>query len=160
MRVRSLFVAAILPAVLAALLTSGCGGSTIAPSTTLNLAGTWSGTLIKVSGAATPVTWTATQNGSIATGALVVLVGAAKTPITGTMTGTVSGMQVSLTVTVPPGAFAAFGFPTCSSSGTGTSSTATTSSLVATVTITNAPPACVGTAFDVASEVDQLSLSK
>jgi hypothetical protein len=106
------------------------------------------------------VTWTATQSGNVATGTFVVLVGAARTPITGTMTGTISGAQVSLTSNIPPGAFAGVGFPACTSSSSGTSSTATTSSLVATVTITNGPQSCIGTAFDVASEVDQLSLTK
>jgi hypothetical protein len=126
------------------------------------LAGTWSGTFAPTGAPSqTPVTWTATQSGSNATGAFVVLVGSAKTPITGTLAGAISGTQVSLTMTVPAGAFAVLGSATCSLTGAGTAANASTSSLVATITLTYAP-VCAGTITDpgVTSEVKQLSLSK
>jgi hypothetical protein len=80
----------------------------------------------------------------------------------GTLAGTVSGSQASLTLTFPAGAFTAAGTATCSVTGSGTSSTATTSSLMLTVNLTFAQ-ACNGTQVSSgngSTETDQITLTK
>src|SRR5262245_57850485 len=93
---------------------AGCGSST-QPST-INLSGNWSGTVT-----ASPVTWTVTQNGTSVTGPFVSGVGRPN-PLTGTMSGTVSGTQALLTLVFPAGAFTSAGSSTCTISITTTAS--------------------------------------
>ena len=76
------------------------------PTEPVNLTGTWSGVIGQGSGggAALRVTWTATQNGSTATGPVSVLTSPPVTDVmfSGVMTGTISGTQVSLTLSGQP----------------------------------------------------------
>ena len=79
--------------------------------------------------------------------------------VQGTMTGLISGTQVSLTFTLPAGSFAAVGGPgACSMIGTATS-TPTTTSISATMT-RNFDPSCVGNVSKAATDSAQLSLTK
>jgi len=147
----------------AAVLASGCGSSSESPTAPsgLNLAGTWAGNLGSNSNDRNAVTWTATQSGSSPTGAFGITLdeGDALQKVNGTLAGTVSGTQVSWTLTFPAGAFTAAGSATCSVTGTGTSSATTTSSISVSLNLTFAQ-ACVGTVTDRTSEVDQLTLTK
>jgi len=148
---------------------SSTGVVTAPSSPSLNLAGSWSGTMGKQGGDNKPmkVSWAATQNGANVSGPIQLEInfGSDSQPnnqtINGTLAGTIAGSQVSLTMTLPPGAFTQIGSAACSVSGTGSSSTATANSVVATMNVTFAAP-CVGVVTDPGknSEVDQLSLSK
>src|SRR5262245_48479518 len=87
-------------------------------TTSINLAGTWTGTLGNPPVDPNPdrLSWTATQNGTSVTGpAVLTMTGATPSEpdkvVTGTMVGTISGTQVSLTFTLPAGVFAPFGAP-------------------------------------------------
>lgn len=101
--------------VLAALV-GACGGST-EPSA-VNLTGTWSGVLGQPqSGAALRLTWTATQTGSTVSGPVTLVKPALNVPATGTMTGTLSGGQLTLTLSVPAGAVPVY--LSCTIVGTG-----------------------------------------
>lgn len=101
------------------LLVVGCGGSPAMPTEPVNLNGSWSGVIGQGSGGgrALRVTWAATQNGSLATGPVSVLTSPPVTDVTfaGVMTGTISGSQVSLTLTTQSVVSSA-----CSLTGTGT----------------------------------------
>jgi hypothetical protein len=93
------------------------------PTEPVNLTGTWSGVIGQGSGGgrALRVTWTATQTGTTATGPVSVLTSPPVTDVTfsGAMTGTISGTQVSLTLSGQPLAASA-----CSLTGSGTASAA------------------------------------
>lgn len=105
------------------LLVAGCGGAPARPTERVNLTGTWSGLIGQGSGGgrALRVTWTATQNGITATGPASVLTSPPVTDVTfsGVMTGTISGTQVSLTISGQPLAAS-----DCSLTGSGTASAA------------------------------------
>ncbi len=114
--------------------------TTPTPSAVLNLAGTWTGTLT-IPGESRPIplrSWTAAQSGASASGPVVVDAGDGN--VQATLTGTVSGAQLtSATFSVPTQAGVT---PGCSFTGAGTLA-ATTSSVSGTLAMTF-PAACVG----------------
>lgn len=136
------------------LATVGCGSDsgsravtptspTSAPAPALNVAGTWTGTLtIPGESRAVPIkSWTATQTGASVSGPVVVDAGDGN--VQATLTGTISGGQLtSATFTVPAAGNSGSLSPGCSFSGTGTLA-ATTSSVSGPLAMTF-PPACVG----------------
>jgi hypothetical protein len=146
--------------VLALTLTSivGCGSSSssspTAPSgsaapaaSTLNLAGTWTGSIaVQGDPQPTPIrSWTITQTGASVSGPAVVGVedeNGAQATVTATMSGTVSGSQLQATFTVPVGAIPDPSLAACGFSGTGTL-TASASSISGPMTVTF-PAACIG----------------
>jgi hypothetical protein len=92
--------------VLAAALAGACGGSTPAsPSPAVDLTGAWSGMIGQPqSGAALRITWMAAQTGSTVSGPVTLVKPALNVPATGTMRGTLSGGQLTLSFSVPAGA--------------------------------------------------------
>lgn len=134
---------------LAAALTAACGKGdsptspstvTTTPPTAISLAGTWIGTLSNPRDSRpTPIrSWTAAQSGASVSGPLVVDAGDGN--VNTTLTGTVSGAQLtSATFSVPAQSGVT---PGCSFSGTGTLA-ATTSSISGSMAMTF-PAACVG----------------
>jgi hypothetical protein len=93
------------------------------PTEPVSLTGTWSGVIGQGSGGgrALRVTWTATQDGTMAVGPVSVLTSPPVTDVmfSGVMTGTISGTQVSLTLSGQPLAAS-----DCSLTGSGTASAA------------------------------------
>jgi hypothetical protein len=148
MRVRGVLVA------VTGLLVAACGGST-SPSPALNLTATWSGILGQPqSGSALRVTWTATQNGSTVSGPATFVKPAANVPATGTMSGTLSGSQLTLTYSVPAGAVPVYLSCTIAGSGSATASSQTISGNLQT-TFTN----CLGSGLE-PPDSTQLTLSR
>jgi hypothetical protein len=81
-----------------------CGGSTNSPSPAVNLTGTWSGRVGEpMSGSALRLTWMAMQEGDEVSGPATVLKPSADAGATGTMSGTLSGSQLTLRYSVPAG---------------------------------------------------------
>jgi hypothetical protein len=107
-----------------AILVASCGGPAMMPSSPVDLSGTWSGVIGRESGGgrALRVTWTATQDGSAASGPASVLTSPPVTDVifSGTLSGRISGSQVSLTLSAQPLASS-----DCSLSGTGSAAVAT-----------------------------------
>jgi hypothetical protein len=144
---------------------SGGSANPGAPSASaLDLSGAWSGKFVFTQSDGTPdpnpgiVTWTATQAGSSVTGPLSLTVsdhGDSET-FRGTLNGTLSGTQLSLTLSFPAGTFV--DVPACAITGAGTA-TPTTSAITSTMTVSFGA-ACMGTVSDRPSEVDQLQLTK
>lgn len=133
----------------ACLVTLGCGddddNGTTGPTSTLNLAGTWTGSFTvqgQSSDSVQITSWTATQSGASVSGPMRIQEG--DETINATLTGTVSGAQLtSATFTVAAGAIAEL--PTCSITGTGTlAATATSVSGPLAITISPAAAPCVG----------------
>ena len=91
---------------LISILVVSCGGTAMTPSPPVNLSGTWSGVVGQGSGGgrALRVTWTATQNGTTASGPASVLTSPPVTDVifSGTLTGTIAGSQVSFTLSAQP----------------------------------------------------------
>ena len=108
---------------LISMLVASCGGAALMPSPPVNLSGTWSGVIGQGSGGgrALRVTWTATQDGSTASGPASVLTSPPVTDVifSGTLTGRISGSQVSLTLSAQP-----LPGSDCSLSGTGSGAVA------------------------------------
>ena len=171
-RVSRLCSAGVMAAVLAAA-TIACGSSTNAvvdpvspttpsattpsapPAPSLNLTGSWSGTI----GTVDPikVAWTATQSGSAVSGpfTLTILDDNNKPfTVTGTFGGTLTGSALAGTFTVAAGGVS--GFPNCSFKGTGTS-TADASSIAGTFAFTFV--SCAGF-VDQPTQSDLVSLRK
>lgn len=143
--------------VVAAALAPACGGynSPSSPPPTLNLTGVWSGMLGQPqSGAALRITWTATQTGTAVSGPATLVKPASNVPATGTMSGTLSGSQLTLSYSVPAGAVPVF--LSCTIVGTG-SATATAQTISGNLqtTFTN----CLGTGLETPDSA-QLTLSK
>lgn len=157
-------------------LTAACGssgsGSTnvAAPSAAaaapaINLSGSWSGKLGsvqsngQVESGAPSMKWTATQSGSSVSGPVSLTFdgddGRPQT-IQGAMSGSMSGVQLSLSLSFPAGAFA--DIPGCSVSGAGTA-TPTSSSISSTMVVNFAAP-CIGTVSEKPTETNQLTLTK
>ena len=109
---------------LISILVASCGGTAMMPSPPVNLSGTWSGVIGRDSGGghALRVTWTATQDGSAASGPASVLTSPPVTDVifSGALSGRISGSQVSLTLTAQP-----LPGSDCSMSGTGSAAVAT-----------------------------------
>ena len=116
-------------------------------TTTLNLAGTWTGSLSAPGdNDATRIrSWTATQTGSSVTGPLIVIAGGGddtRMDVPTTFGGTVTGNQLAATFTVAAGAIPDPSLAACAFTGTGTL-TATASSISGQLAM-SFPPACVG----------------
>ena len=109
---------------LISILVAGCGGAAMTPSPPVNLSGTWFGVIGQGSGGgrALRVTWTATQDGSTASGPASVLTSPPVTDVifSGILTGRVSGSQVSFTLSAQP-----LPGSDCLLSGTGAAAVAT-----------------------------------
>jgi hypothetical protein len=88
------------------ILVASCGGGAMSPSAAGNLTGTWSGVIGQGSGGgrALRVTWTATQDGSTASGPASVLTSPPVTDVvfSGVMTGSIADDQVSFTLSAQP----------------------------------------------------------
>src|SRR3954468_14924418 len=88
------------------LLVAGCGGGAMAPSPPVNLSGTWFGVLGQGSGGgrALRVAWTATQDGSTASGAVSVLTSPPVTDViySAVLTATTASSEVPLTLSARP----------------------------------------------------------
>jgi hypothetical protein len=151
MTLKTVFRALLLPALVAA---AACGstnsptspsGSSGGSGTTINLAGAWSGTL-RDPGTNDPIrvsSWTATQSGSSVSGPLIVVVENGSVNVPTTLSGTVSGSQLTAaTFRVAAGAIPDPTLAACTFSGTGNLA-ATANSLSGTLAMTF-PPACVG----------------
>ena len=142
------------------------GGSTPTTPTTLNLAGTWAGTMPESAADPDPdrLSWTATQSGANLSGTAVLTMmastpGGAPKFATGTMTGVLAGTQLSLTFTLPAGSLVAAGAPAgCSLTGTLTS-TPTETSITGTKTRTFSA-ACLGVVVSSPTDTAQLLLTK
>lgn len=106
-----------------AMLVAACGAPMV-PAPAVNLNGTWFGVIGRASGGgrALRVTWTATQDGSTASGPASVLTSPPVTDVifSGTLTGSISGSQVALTLSAQP-----LPGSECSLSGTGSAAVAT-----------------------------------
>lgn len=128
-------------AVLAVVLTGGCGhdsgirtsiSSMAGPSSTLNLSGTWSGTSNDTAGPLL-MTWQVTQDNRNVTGTVT-----ATTPVGlpvytgGTVTATLAGTVLTFAVTIPRGSIA--DAPDCTVSFSGTAPDVTDTSLAGTYT--------------------------
>lgn len=118
-------------------------GPSAAPS--VNLTGSWSGMMRDEGGQnpdqGAPAGWTATQTGNSVSGPFQLKIDEDETGdriIRGTLSGTLSGTQASLTMSFPAGTFAEE--PACAISGLGTS-TPTSSSLTTLFAMT-LTPAC------------------
>jgi hypothetical protein len=138
---------------------SGCEESnsptSIGTSNPLNLTGTWEGLLgTQASGDALRASWTATQSGNTVAGTITLLKPSANLLFTGTLSGTISSTQVSLTYRIPQGNVP--DLPDCTMSGTGPAeATNTLMSGVLNITYTN----CQGFILQ-PSSAEPLSLSK
>jgi hypothetical protein len=102
---------------------SGCGGSAMGPSATpTDLSGTWYGVVGSGSGGgrALRLTWSATQAGNTISGPAAVTTSPAVSDVifTGTLSGTLTGMQLSLSYVSNTGNIPVA--PDCSASGRGT----------------------------------------
>jgi hypothetical protein len=109
---------------------SGCGGSAMSPSASpADLSGTWSGAVGSGSGGgrALRVTWSATQTGNAISGPATLTTSPAVSDLTftGTLSGTLAGMQLSLSYASNAGNIASA--PDCLVSGHGTGAAAGTS---------------------------------
>jgi hypothetical protein len=148
--------------------------STTSPASGLNLSGTWTGSFSSADGAASgsgiQLKWTATQSGANVSGPIVLTVegddeGEEDTVVNGTMSGTVSGAELTSTrFTVAAGSIPIPELSTCTISGTGTHA-ATTASISGPMAMTFGPAGapCVGQDSGVSNtptDTWQLSLTK
>jgi hypothetical protein len=100
------------------------------------------------------VTWVASQTGTTVSGSATLVKPATNIPATGTLTGTLTGSQLSLTYLVPAGSVP--GFPGCTVSGTGLAS-ATSSTISGMLSITFG--GCAGSGLQPTGN-DQLVMTK
>jgi hypothetical protein len=88
------------------MLVGSCAGPATMPSPAVNLSGTWSGVIGRASGGgrALRLTWTATQDGSSASGPATVLTSPPVTDVlfAGALTARISGSQISLVLAAQP----------------------------------------------------------
>lgn len=134
---------------------TACGGSASTPSAPLNLTGSWSGMVGQSqSGSALRLTWVATQTNTTVSGPATLVKPSANVPATGTMTGTLTGSQLTLTYQVPAGSVPVY--LSCTVSGSGTAA-ATAQSIAGTLQLgfTN----CLGSGLE-ATESPQFALTK
>jgi hypothetical protein len=143
------------------------------PAPVLSLAGTWTGRFSGENGAESDdilLTWTATQNGALVSGPIVLRVGGDDegdevTVVTGTLQGTVDGAQLTgSTFNVAAGGIPIPEFAICTISGTGVyAATATSISGAMVMTFGPAGSACIGDDSGISNSVTetwQLSLAK
>ena len=143
--------------VLLGTLACGSSGTSSGPSPTLELTGTWNGSIV-LQGGPLNARWTATQSGTNVSGPITL--SGQNWSASGTMTGTQSGNQLAANVSVPAGAFTSISptLSTCAMTGSG-GLTASTSSVSGTIN-TTWTPACVGVVSAFATQTGQVSLSK
>ena len=140
--------------VVSAALAAGCGSAT-SPTPALNVTGTWSGRLgEQQSGSALRVTWIAAQTGSAVSGPATFVKPALNVPATGTMSGTLSGGQLSLTFSVPAGAVPVYLSCTITANGSAAATSQTISGNLQT-TFTN----CLGSGLETPDST-QFTLSR
>jgi len=106
------------------------------------------------SGSALRVTWVATQSGAAVAGSATIVKPASNVPATGTLSGTLSGSQLTLTYSVPAGTVPVY--LSCAVSGTGTA-TATDQTISGTLQTTFT--SCLGSGLET-PESPQLILTK
>jgi hypothetical protein len=108
--------------------TLGACGSMTRPSPSIDLSGTWSGVVGSGSGGgrALRLTWTATQTGNTVSGPATIATSPSVSDLTfpGTLTGLLTGTQLSLTYSAASGSIAAA--PQCSVSARGTAASTST----------------------------------
>ena len=139
---------------------SACSSDTT-PSSSLTLAGNWSGSSSHVDATgktvSTTVAATLFQNASNVTGNVTLTVGNGVT-IPGAVSGVLAGSSLALTTTFATGAYLGLGSATCSSTSTFTG-TATATTISGTLFETFAAP-CVGTISAVSTLSEALNLTK
>jgi hypothetical protein len=106
------------------------------------------------SGSALRVTWTASQTGATVSGQATFVKPASNVPATGTMSGTLSGSQLTLSYSVPAGAVPVYLSCTIAGSGSATASSQTMTGTLQT-TFTN----CLGSGLET-PDSPQLTLTK
>jgi hypothetical protein len=140
----------------AAALAAGCGGSTSpSPAPLPDLTGVWSGRIGQAqSGAALRLTWTAVQTGATVSGPATLVKPSSNVPATGTMSGTLSGTQLTLSYSVPAGAVPVYLGCTIVGTGTAVASSQTIAGTLET-TFTN----CLGSGLETPDSA-QLTLTR
>ena len=132
----------------------GCRSSTDPSKTeTLNLAGNWSGTSGTSDVPPNPTVATLTQNGSAIGGTFKL-----REVVPCTLSGSISGSVLTLTIDCPAGGFAAFGSATCSTTATETFVVSATS--IKKIFTFHWSPTCVPTVSPVATSGIQVTLTK
>jgi hypothetical protein len=131
-------------------LMSACSDSStpaVAPTPTVNLTGTWIGT-VTVPDASARMTWTLTQTDMNVTGPVLVALPSGTVLLNGFLTGTLSGSSLTYTITVPPGSIPLQVACSGQIGGTMTVTIGGTSTLSGTPTVTSStcgtPPFPVG----------------
>ena len=125
----------------------GCGSPT-SPSENLKLAGNWSGTWDS-----TPDVATLTQDGSTIGGTITMW-----PAISGTLSGSISGDVLTLTISGPAGTYSLYGAPTCSMTATETFKVSETS--IRKIFSEHWSPSCIPTVVPQATTGRQLILTK
>src|SRR5262245_40423104 len=114
---------------LLAMTIGSCGGPSIAPTASVDLSGTWSGVVGSGSGGgrALRLTWSATQTGNTVLGPATLTTSPAVSALSfaGTLSGSLTGLQLSLSYASNAGSNT--GAPDCCDSGHGTGTTFGTS---------------------------------
>jgi hypothetical protein len=98
---------------------AGCTESktTIAPDSTLNVAGTWSAS-VDVSGTTAKMTWTLAQNGTSVSGTVTTALPSGIVLMNGSFVGMLTGSSLAGTIGVAPGGIPAY--PACTGQLTST----------------------------------------
>ena len=111
--------------------------STTAPTPTIDLTGTWVGTLA-VSGTTARMTWTLTQTNNTVTGPVLVTLPTGVVLLNGTLAGMLTGSSLAYTIAIGSGGIPSR--PSCSGQlgGTMTATIGATSTLSGTYSVTSA----------------------
>lgn len=137
------------------LMLGACGDSPTAPSTPLNLTGTWSGFYgPQGSGTALRLTWEATHTGNVVSGVATLVKPAVGVQARGGLTGTLNGDRITLSYFVPSDSIP--GFPRCAIGGLG-NATATNSRISG--QLATMIQSCEGTGLDTPA-TNELTLMK
>lgn len=127
------------------------------PAPSLNLAGTWTGTLVPVGGTTPePVTWVATQTGNTVTGTLTITQAANRGNNLATLSGTLSGTTLAVTYSLTTRTGAPAG---CTESGVGTI-TDVTASLISGQFQRTYTAACASAVPSLTPAPDQIRMTK
>lgn len=103
----------------------GCGDSSTAPATPLNLTGTWSGFYgPQGSGTALRLNWEAVHTGNVVSGVATLVKPAVGVQARGALTATVNSDRLTLSYFVPSDSIP--GFPRCAIGGLGTATATNT----------------------------------
>lgn len=141
--VASFVVTAVLASALAVGCNRGTSGSPTQPSppSPANVAGTWSGSASDSTGSG-QMTWTLTQAGSTMTGAVTLVDAASAVRGAGTISGDISGADLTFTLKIPAGGFDR-PLATCATTATGTAA-ASANSITGSYTGTNTCSGAIG----------------